>query len=190
MRASSRRLHSIAAILAVGFFVNVHLRIRPDGSGKLLVTYPANPLTSHETESARFHSPVSELTGLSIRDRIAHSRVRFSNVTRLSEAPELQNTVVAYEADGAGGGLLSATIRGAIIFAPESTNVATVDVECPGRIVEANTPRISNVTARWEAPIAQFFSSDGIPIVARFTSGATQPPTQNGMNHVPVATAR
>jgi hypothetical protein len=161
--------HALAAILAVGFFVNVDLRLRPDGSGKLLVTYPSHNLMTRETEGNRFASPVSSMTGFILQDGKARVRVRFSDVNRLVEAPELQNSVLGYQADGDGGGLFWGVIRGAQIFPAVSTNSASVEVTFPGPVVEANTGRVAQGTARWEAPVKQLFSWEGIPLVARFS---------------------
>lgn len=170
MRVSARCRQGVVAVLAVGFFVNVNLRLRPDGSGKMLISYPRHSLMSHESEGSRFGSSVSSLTGFVVRGEIAYSRVRFSDLNRLVEAPELQNTVLGFQADEEGGGLFWGVLRGAQIFESKSPNSASVKVTFPGPVVEANAVEVSRWTARWEAPVGQFFSWDGIALVARFSS--------------------
>jgi hypothetical protein len=174
MRSLSRCRSGLVAVLVAGFFVNVDLRLRPDGSGKMLVVYPANPLTSRDTEDGRFASRVSKLTAFTLRGRTAYSRVRFSDLNALSEAAELKNTALGYQADGNGGGLFWATLRGSLIFTTDSPNDATIVVRFPGPVTEANATTVTNATARWQAPIARYFSWDGIPMVARFTATPKQ----------------
>ena len=84
-----------------------------------------------------------------------------------------QFTVTVY-GSGNGGGLFWATLRGSLIFTTDSPNDATIVVRFPGPVTEANATTVTNATARWQAPIARYFSWDGIPMVARFTATPKQ----------------
>jgi len=151
-----------------GFFVIANVRVRADGSGKMTIVHPAAPITTVEIERRRYISPVSEPTGLEIRNGIAMARVRFRDVSRLSEAPELAAMKLDMVTGDDGLTRFHGVVRSTMVGDIVSDENAVIRVTLPGTVVSPNAERVEGSSMTWTKPVKQFFTSEGITLEASF----------------------
>lgn len=175
-RTGSRRcsLASSAMLSLFAFFFTANLKFKEDGSGKLALVYPAAKVTTVDIEQRRFESTTTHATGLRIESGAARVRVAFSDVTRLAQAPEFQNTSVELKPGPDGTETFRATLRAALVGNVLSDRMATVRVTLPGEVVDSNAQSASGSSAMWSAPITRYFSGEGIEISATYRRSKVQ----------------
>jgi hypothetical protein len=150
------------------FFFTSSLRLREDGSGKMVVVYPAAPITTQEIEVRRFTSAVSKATAVRIDRGIAQVRIVFDDINRLTEAPEFANSTLALATGDDGVARFSAVLRSRVLGDVTSDAAATVRLALPGPLVASNGRASAGNRAVFSAPVRQFFSPDGLPIEASY----------------------
>ena len=189
-RSGSRRCSpASAAVLSLfAFFFTADLKFKEDGSGKVALVYPAAKVTTVDVEQRRFESTTTHATGLRIENGAARVRVAFSDVTRLAQAPEFQNTTVELTPGPDGTETFRATLRAALVGNVLSDRMATVRVTLPGEVVDSNALSTSGSTAMWWAPITSYFSGEGIEISATYRR--SKAPSQEMAERVSESTTR
>ena len=158
----------LVALSLFAFFFTAHLKVKGDGSGELVLVYPASRATSIAIEGSRYVSDTTRPLTVRIEDGLAKVRVAFQDVNRLSEAPELRNSRVEFHSAAAGAGAFRAQLRAAVIGSVDSNRDAVVRVTLPGRVVDANAQDRAGNTATWSVPIPVYFSPDGMDVQATF----------------------
>ena len=172
-RASRRSALAFAALAGITF--DVHILVRDDGTGKLAATYTATPISNNQTETFRFNSPVTETKRVKIAKGMAKVRVDVKDVSAIAQAPELSLTTVELGPVEDGKRTIRAVIRGPVAeFTGEAGAVpARIRLTLPGTVLQSSGKQESRRSVGWTAPIAQYFSKDGIPIEATYeTRGA------------------
>ncbi len=165
----------LAAVVLLEFFIDVHIFVRHDLSGKMTVRYPATPISNEATERFRFASDNAEPTRIVISGGVAAVRVQFHDVTKLSDSNEMKETPIEIGPAADGVRKMSARLRTAFINSIdqskvtfESSRAATVQVTLPGTVVQTNGDVTSRRTVQWSAPIRQYFRPEGIEIEATY----------------------
>jgi len=148
------------------FFFTVDLNLNQDGSGTMALSYPSTPVTNFDTERARFASATTNATDVQIRGMLVYTTVAFSDVTRLSDIPELSNIKAERETEKDGTQLVKARLRSPVSFLGDLRSDAkvTIKVTVPGKVLKSNSQESSANTVVWKAPAKQFFKEEGIQI--------------------------
>ena len=179
MRAlRSGRCGRMAPVL-FGFFLIANVKVKADGSGKMTIVHPAAPITTIEIERQRYMSAVSEPTWLEIRKGVAMARVRFRDVGRLSEAPELAAMKLEMRSGDDGLTRFHGLVRSTIVGDIASDCDAVIRITLPGTVVSTNAERVEGSSMTWTKPVKQFFTSEGITLEASF-KGRRPPATVAG----------
>jgi hypothetical protein len=150
------------------FFFTSSLRLREDGSGKMVVMYPAAPIATQETELRRFTSATSKATAFRISGGVAQVRIVFDDINRLGEAPEFANSTLALETGTDGVARFRALLRSTVLGDVTSDAAATVRLAVPGALVASNGRASAVNRAVFSAPVRRYFSADGLPIEATY----------------------
>ncbi len=161
---------NLAAAGLLAFFITANVKVRPDGSGKMSLLYPAAKITTPEIEEHRYVSASTRPTSVRIENGLARVRVAFEDINRLREAPEFANTSLELRpGEGRFRGVLRATNLGGV----RSDRNATIRVTLPGPVIDSNGQEQSGKQVVWWAPIARYFSEDGIPLEATYRTRST-----------------
>lgn len=162
-----------------GFFFTVDIDLDADGSGTLKLSYPSNPVMNPGTERDRFTSPVTEMKSVEFNGPMVRTTVAFSDLTRVSEAPELRSITAKRARLEDGRERVEARLRSYITGTVTTQAPLTITVNFPGAVVEANTKDIKGATATWRPPAADFFKDQGILLEAVYrpteAASATRP---------------
>lgn len=158
-----------------GFFFNVNIDLASDGSGTLQITYPSNPYMNIETERTRFLSPVTKMTQVEFNGLLVRTTVAFTDVTRLSEASELQSITAKREKLDDGRERLQAKLRSYLTGNAKTEQQLTITVNFPGAITEANTKEVAGAKGTWRPQAVDFFKEDGIVLEAVYRPGPSDP---------------
>ncbi len=163
MRAGCGANLSAAGLL--GFFVTANVKVRDNGSGKIALVYPAATITTPEMEERRYVSASTRPTSVRIENGLARVRVAFEDINRLHEAPEFVNTALELRADeGRFRGVVRATNLGGV----RSDRKATIHITLPGPVIDSNGQEQAGNRVGWTAPIARYFTEEGIPLEATY----------------------
>lgn len=163
----SGRCGRMAPVL-FAFYLVANVKVKADGSGKMTIVHPAAPITTLEIERQRYVSPVSEATGLMMRNGLVMARVRFRDVNRLSEAPELAAMKFEMRPGDAGLTRFHGLVRSTIVGDVTSEEDAVIRLTLPGTVVSTNAERVEGRSMTWTKPVKQFFKSEGIELDASF----------------------
>jgi hypothetical protein len=171
-------------VAVFSFFFNAHIFLRADGTGKMALVYPAAPMTNAELERGRFLSATTETTRLDIAGGVVRARVAFRDVTRLTEASEMSQTVIEVGPAVDGRRKVFARLRSPAVPAIHQDQVtatfdrpARIRLTVPGAIIESTAPDVSGRTASWDAPMRKYFAPEGIEIGATYRARAGEPTT-------------
>jgi hypothetical protein len=168
MRAMrSGRCGKMAPVL-FAFYLVANVKVKADGSGKMTIVHPAAPITNVEIERQRYASPVTEPTGVMIRGGLVMARVRFRDVTRLSEAPELAATKLEMEPGDDGITHFHGVVRSTMVGDVTSERDAVIRLTLPGPVVSTNAGHVEGSSMTWTKPVKQFFTPEGIELEASF----------------------
>jgi hypothetical protein len=163
----SGRCGRMAPVL-FAFYLVANVKVKADGSGKMTIVHPAAPITTLEIERQRYVSRGSEATGLAIRNGLVMARVRFRDVNRLSEAPELAAMKLEMRPGDDGLTRFHGLVRSTIIGDVTSDEDAVIRVTLPGTVVSTNAERVEGRSMTWTKPVKQYFKSEGIELEASF----------------------
>lgn len=168
------------ASVLFAFYLLVNVKVKADGSGKMTIVHPAAPITTLEIERQRYISPVSEPTGIRIDKGIAKARVRFRDVTRLSEAPELSAMNFEMRPGEDGVTRFHGVLRSLLIGDVVSDRNAVIRITLPGTVVSSNAQHVEQDSMTWTKPVKQFFTSKGIELEASFKGRGAPPAVVTG----------